>query len=89
MRPVAGPYDPARGRRVIAWARAFLDDVVPLAAGSHADAVGYTVVDGELEVALRRRSADGSGRRQAQLRRATAATPRRRARSCCAITVST
>ena len=32
--------------------RAFLDAVVPLAAGSHADAVAYMVVDGELEVAL-------------------------------------
>ena len=31
--PVSGPYDPGRGQRVIGWARAFLDDVVPLAAG--------------------------------------------------------
>ncbi len=49
--PPAGPYDPARGARVIAWARGFLDDVTPLADGvTHADAHGYRVVEGQLEV---------------------------------------
>ncbi len=38
-----GPYDPARGNRVIAWARSFLDDVAPLASGSHADVDSYTI----------------------------------------------
>ena len=47
-----GPYDPARGDRVIAWARGFLDDVVPLASGSHRDAVAYRVVGGALRVEL-------------------------------------
>ena len=41
--PEPGPYDPARGARVVAWTRAFLDDVVPLEDGSHADVVRYSV----------------------------------------------
>ena len=49
-------YNPVRGARVIAHARQFLDEVVPLAAGSHADAASYAVADGALAVAL----ADGS-----------------------------
>lgn len=47
-----GAYNPVRGDRVIAWARAFLDQAVPLAEGSHADATGYRVVNGALEVSL-------------------------------------
>ncbi|WP_182357370.1 malate synthase G [Tomitella gaofuii] len=39
-------YNKVRGDKVIAWARGFLDDVLPLAEGSHADAVTYAV-DGE------------------------------------------
>ena len=45
-------YDPARGKLVIAWARRFLDEAVPLASGSHADARGYTIKNGALSVAL-------------------------------------
>lgn len=48
--PPGGPYDPIRGARVVAWAKAFLDDVVPLAGASHADVVAYRVVDGGLVV---------------------------------------
>jgi malate synthase len=50
--PPPGPYDPDRGKHVIAWARAFLDDVVPLAGGSHAAATQYAVADGALRVRL-------------------------------------
>jgi len=46
-------YDPARGAKVIAFARGFLDKVAPLAAGSHADAAAYGVAGGVLVVALK------------------------------------
>ncbi|MGI9594997.1 MAG: malate synthase G [Acidimicrobiales bacterium] len=50
--PEPGPYSAARGARVIAWARNFLDEAVPLESGSHVDATGYRVVDGALTVEL-------------------------------------
>jgi len=46
-------YNPVRGARVIAFARQFLDDTIPLIDGSHRDAVRYVVVDGALAVTLR------------------------------------
>ena len=51
--PVGKGYDAARGAKVIAAARAHLDAVVPLAAGSWADIDGLSVVDGALVPALR------------------------------------
>ena len=45
-------YNPVRGAKVIAFARDFLDQAVPLAAGSHKDAAGYAVEGGKLVVAL-------------------------------------
>jgi malate synthase len=45
-------YNPARGAAVIARGRALLDEVVPLESGSHADAVGYAIADGQLSVRL-------------------------------------
>ncbi|MGV7249519.1 malate synthase G [Mycobacterium kansasii] len=45
-------YNKVRGDKVIAYARKFLDDSVPLAAGSYADATGFTVQDGQLVVSL-------------------------------------
>ena len=48
----AGGYNPVRGDRVIAWAREFLDQAVPLATGSHADATAYGIEDGRLQVSL-------------------------------------
>ena len=48
----SGPYNTERGARVIAWARRLLDDAVPLASGSHADVVGYRIVDSALVAAF-------------------------------------
>ncbi|MEK9795470.1 MAG: malate synthase G [Alphaproteobacteria bacterium] len=49
--PVSG-YDPARGARVIAYARDVLDEAAPLAEGSHANSTGYTIEDGKLVVSV-------------------------------------
>ncbi len=51
--PAPGGYDAARGAQVIAWARKFLDDSVPLAEGSHADATAYAVEGDALAVTLK------------------------------------
>lgn len=47
-------YNKVRGDKVIAWAREFLDEAAPLESASHADATGYAVVDGALQVTLGR-----------------------------------
>ena len=58
-RPPPGPYDPARGSRVVDWCRRFLDDIAPLEGGSHRRAAGYSVEDGALAAA----QADGAAAR--------------------------
>lgn len=45
-------YNPVRGAKVIAFAREVLDQAAPLANGSHKNATGYAVKDGQLMVAL-------------------------------------
>jgi malate synthase len=54
--PPPGPYNTERGARVIAEARRILDDVIPLASGSHLGSTHYAVVDGQLVVTLADRS---------------------------------
>ena len=51
--PQGKGYDADRGARVVAQAKAFLDDAAPLASGSHVDLTGYAVVDGALTPALK------------------------------------
>jgi malate synthase len=46
--PAGGGYDPERGRRVIEWGRRFLDEIAPLAGGSHADAAQYRIEEDRL-----------------------------------------
>jgi len=50
--PKGKGYDAARGARVIDWGRDFLDDVMPLAQGSHRDVDAYRVENGALVPAL-------------------------------------
>jgi malate synthase len=45
-------YDPVRGAKVVAYARAFLDRAAPLATGSHAEASAYAAAGGRLMVSL-------------------------------------
>src|SRR3984885_5400779 len=44
-------YNKVRGDKVIAYARGFLDEAVPLESGSWTDATGLSVDDGRLQVA--------------------------------------
>ena len=46
-------YNPKRGAKVIARARALLDQIAPLARGGHADATGYALDGEQLSVTLK------------------------------------
>jgi malate synthase len=59
---LAGPYNPVRGERVVARGRALLDMAVPLAQGSHRDALAYSVEGGALVVRLRNGACTGLAR---------------------------
>ncbi len=52
-------YNPVRGERVIAKAREVLDTIAPLFIGSHAEAAGYSVVNGALLVTVKNGSTTG------------------------------
>lgn len=43
-------YNPIRGAKVIAWARNFLNDVIPLAAGDWSDVCAFSITDGVLHI---------------------------------------
>jgi malate synthase len=45
-------YNPLRGAKVIAFARALLDQAVPLSSGSHVDATAYAIDSGKLLITL-------------------------------------
>jgi malate synthase len=47
-----GGYNPVRGAKVFAWTKRFLDEVAPLASGSHAQVRGYAVQDDRLVVSF-------------------------------------
>ncbi|PWE52474.1 malate synthase G [Metarhizobium album] len=48
--PTGPGYDPARGARVVAWAKDFLDTSIPLAAGKWTDVTGFDYENGALLV---------------------------------------
>ncbi len=52
-------YNKVRGDKVITFARAFLDEAAPLAAGSHVDSTAYRIEAGKLVVSLKGGSNSG------------------------------
>jgi malate synthase len=49
----AGKYNPVRGKKVIEFARDFLDTHLPLISGSHHQAIQYTLENGILTITLK------------------------------------
>ena len=48
----SGPYNPARGDKVIEFSKDFLDESVPLQSGNYKDVTGFKVENGDLVIAL-------------------------------------
>ena len=71
----AGGYNPIRGAKVVAYTRSFLDEHFPLANGSHVDATGYTVDNGQLYIKLANRSTTLSDANQFKGYNGDAGTP--------------
>ena len=59
-----GRYNPVRGRKVIEYARRFLDRATPMAVGSHEYVVKYRVKSGQLSGILGDGSEHGLGKRE-------------------------
>ena len=60
----AGRYNPVRGRKVIDYARRFLDRATPMAVGSHDYVVKYKVKSGQLVGVMGDGSEHGLGKRE-------------------------
>ncbi len=45
-------YNPKRGEKVIAFAKEYLDQAIPLVSGSHADAISYQITEQQIMVSL-------------------------------------
>ena len=58
-------YNPVRGDKVIAFARKFLNDTIPLQQGDHTQAQAYRVENGQLQVTLQ--SGEQTGLQSAEL----------------------
>ena len=48
----SGPYNPARGDKVIEFSKDFLDESVPLQSGNYQDVTGFKVENGDLVIAF-------------------------------------
>ena len=48
----SGPYNPARGDKVIEFSKDFLDESVPLQSGNYKDVTGFKVENGDLVIAF-------------------------------------
>ncbi|GFM86858.1 malate synthase G 2 [Pseudomonas cichorii] len=49
---ISAGYNPLRGAKVIVFARELLDEIAPLARGTHIDARHYAIIDGKLQIRL-------------------------------------